>query len=135
MTSTTKHPTGIPALRTIAMPRDANANGDIFGGWLLAQMDLAGAVIAHERAYGRTATVAIEALSFLAPVRIGDTVSCYAELVRTGRSSMRVKIETFVRRHGDLSVVKVTEGLFTYVAIDTEGRPRPLAAPEPPSAE
>jgi hypothetical protein len=91
---TIEHPTGIPALRTIAMPRDANANGDIFGGWLLAQMDLAGAVVAHERSSGRTATVAIEALSFLAPVRMG---------------------------------------VFTYVAIDTEGKPRQLPDVEPPA--
>lgn len=124
-------PTGIPALRTIAMPRDANANGDIFGGWLLSQMDLAGAVIAHERCKGRTATVAVEAMSFLAPVKIGDTVSCYAELVGTGRTSMRVRIQTFVRRQTSREVVKVTEGLFTYVAIDEAGKSRPL----PPETE
>ncbi len=119
-------PSGMPALRTIAMPKDANPNGDIFGGWLLSQMDLAGAVVAHERARGRTATVAVEAMSFLAPVRIGDTVSCYAELVATGRSSMKVRIETFVQRRTDHSVVKVTDGTFTYVAIDGEGKSRPL---------
>ena len=130
MTSTTQ-PGGIPALKTIAMPRDANANGDIFGGWLLAQMDLAGAVIAHERCRGRTATVAVEAMSFIAPVKIGDTVSCFAELVGTGRSSMRVRIQTFVRRQSNQEVVRVTEGLFTYVAIDEEGRSRPL----PPETE
>jgi acyl-CoA thioesterase YciA len=123
---TTTLPGGIPALKTIAMPRDANANGDIFGGWLLAQMDLAGAVVAHERGHGRTATVAVEAMSFIAPVKIGDTVSCYAELVGTGRTSMRVRIQTFVRRQASQEVVKVTEGLFTYVAIDEAGRSRPL---------
>lgn len=123
---TTLLPAGVPALRTIAMPKDANPNGDIFGGWLLSQMDLAGAVVAHERARGRTATVAVEAMSFLAPVRIGDTVSCYAALAGTGRSSMKVKIETFVQRRHDHSVVKVTDGTFTYVAIDDEGRSRAL---------
>lgn len=130
MTTSHPEPGGIPALRTIAMPRDANANGDIFGGWLLAQMDLAGAVIAQERGRGRTATVAVESMSFLAPVKMGDTVSCYAELVSTGRTSMRVRIQTFVRRRDDQSVVKVTEGLFTYVAIDEEGRSRALPALE-----
>jgi acyl-CoA thioesterase YciA len=119
-------PEGMPALKTIAMPRDANANGDIFGGWLLAQMDLAGAVLAHERSCGRTATVAVETMSFIAPVQVGDTVSCYAELVATGRSSMRIRIQTFVRRRKDQSVVKVTEGLFTYVAIGDDAKPRPL---------
>jgi acyl-CoA thioesterase YciA len=126
VTESTQEPGGIPALRTIAMPRDANANGDIFGGWLLSQMDLAGAVVAQERCCGRTATVAVEGMSFLAPVKVGDTVSCHAELVHTGRSSMRVRIRAYVRRLKDQSVVKVTEGLFTYVAIDDEGRSRAL---------
>lgn len=118
-----------PALRTIAMPADANANGDIFGGWLLSQMDLAGAVVAYDRARGRIATVAIDAMSFLRPVYIGDLVSCYADIVKTGRSSMRVKVETFVRRRQGHAVERVTEGLFTYVAIDDAGQSRPLDDP------
>ena len=125
---TTLLPAGVPALRTIAMPKDANPNGDIFGGWLLSQMDLAGAVVAHERARGRTATVAVDAMSFLAPVQVGDTVSCYAALSATGRTSMKVRIETFVQRRSDHSVVKVTDGTFTYVAIDEKGKARPLPA-------
>jgi acyl-CoA thioesterase YciA len=115
-----------PALRTIAMPGDANPNGDIFGGWLLAQMDLAGGVVAVQRAHGRVATIAIEAMKFHKPVLIGDQVSCYAWILKTGRSSITMKIETWVRRiRGDVHI-KVTEGVFTYVAIDTERHPRPL---------
>lgn len=116
----------VPAIRTIAMPADANANGDIFGGWVLAQMDLAGGVTAVRRAQGRCATVAVDAMSFHLPVFIGDEVSCYAEIVRIGRSSIAIKVETFATRFKAGDTVKVTEGLFTYVAIDDTGRPRPV---------
>ena len=118
-------PTGAPALRTIAMPADTNPNGDIFGGWILSQMDLAGGAAAYERAAGRVATVAVDAITFHRPVRIGDLVSCYAEIVRIGRSSLTVEIDTFVRRRDGGATEKVTEGTFTYVAIDESGRPRP----------
>ena len=126
-------PQGQPALRTIAMPADANPNGDIFGGWLLSQMDLAGSVVAYERAGGRIATVAIDAMSFRQPVFIGDLVSCYAETKRVGRTSIHVEVLTFVRRRRIGEVILVTDGLFTYVAIDEQGRPRPVppAGPEP----
>ncbi len=119
-------PAGVPCLRTIAMPADSNPNGDMFGGWVLGQMDLAGAVVAYERANGRIATVALEAMKFLAPVYIGDVVSCYAEIVHIGRTSLRVRVDTWVRRREDHSVVKVTEGVITYVAIDGTGKPRPV---------
>ena len=115
-----------PALRTVAMPADANANGDIFGGWLLAQMDLAGAVPAMRRARGRVATVAVQAMSFHRPVLIGDLVSCYAEIARVGQTSLTVMVETWVERHFGGSIEKVTGGVFTYVAIDTNGRKRPV---------
>ena len=115
-----------PALRTLAMPADANSNGDIFGGWLLAQMDLAGAVPAMRRAKGRVATVAVQAMSFHRPVLIGDLVTCYAEIARIGRTSLTVMVETWVERHFGGSVEKVTEGVFTYVAIDTAGKKRPV---------
>jgi acyl-CoA thioesterase YciA len=115
-----------PALRTVAMPADANANGDIFGGWLLAQMDLAGAVPAMRRARGRVATVAVQAIKFHRPVLIGDVVSCYAEITRIGRTSITIDVETWVERHFGGSVEKVTEGVFTYVAIDPAGKPRPV---------
>ncbi|MEM7443672.1 MAG: acyl-CoA thioesterase [Pseudomonadota bacterium] len=119
-----------PALKTIAMPADANPNGDIFGGWLLSQMDLAGAAVAYYRAGGRIATIAVDGMSFLQPVFIGDLVSFYAQVVRVGTTSLRVRIDSYVRRRRDHSRVKVTEGVFTYVAIDDEGRPRPVP-PDP----
>ena len=119
-------PEGQPALRTIAMPADANPNGDIFGGWLLSQMDLAGSVVAYERARGRIATVAIDAMSFRQPVFIGDLVSCYATVNRVGNTSIRVKVETYVRRRESRAQILVTDGLFTYVAIDPRGHPRPV---------
>ncbi|MEX2009393.1 MAG: acyl-CoA thioesterase [Dongiaceae bacterium] len=118
-----------PALRTIAMPADANPNGDIFGGWLMAQMDLAGSVEAVRRARGRVATVAVDAMSFHRPVFIGDLVSCYARLVRSGRTSLTVDVETWVERRADGAAERVTEGVFTYVALGPDGRPRPLASP------
>lgn len=119
-------PAGETMLRTIAMPADTNPNGDIFGGWLLAQMDLAGGSYAHHRAGGRVATVAIEAMSFHLPVWVGDQVSCYCETARIGNTSISVHIETWVRRHHDGKVEKVTEGVFTFVAIDERGRKRSI---------
>jgi acyl-CoA thioesterase YciA len=120
-------PTGEPALRTIAMPADANPNGDIFGGWLLSQMDLAGGAVAKESACGRVATIAIEAMKFHKPVMIGDEVSCYCRVARSGNTSITIAIESWVRRSAGRERQKVTEGMFTYVAIDTDHRPRPIA--------
>lgn len=114
-----------PALRAIAMPADTNPNGDIFGGWLLAQMDLAGGTVAVRRAQGRVATVGIEAMTFHQPVFVGDEVSCFATIEKVGRTSMRIRIETWVRRdRAGATPIKVTEGVFTYVAIGTDRRPR-----------
>ena len=121
-------PAGEPALRAIAMPADANPFGDIFGGWLLAQMDLAGGTVATRRAKGRTATVAITAMSFHRPVFIGDEVSCYAEIIRVGKSSITVKVESWARRGTGEEKIEVTEGIFTYVAVDNDRRPRPVPA-------
>lgn len=115
-----------PALRTIAMPGDANPNGDIFGGWVVGQMDLAGGSVCFQRCHGRVATVAIEAMKFHAPVMIGDEFSCYAQIRRIGRTSLTVDIEAWARRMMGGSPVLVTEGVFTYVAIDHTGRPRPV---------
>jgi acyl-CoA thioesterase YciA len=119
-------PAGEPALRAIAMPADANPFGDIFGGWLLSQMDLAGGTVATRRAKGRTATIAITAMSFHRPVLIGDEVTCYAEIIRIGRTSITVKVESWVRRGTGEEKIGVTEGIFTYVAVDSERRPRPV---------
>jgi acyl-CoA thioesterase YciA len=124
-------PAGLePALRAIAMPGDANPNGDIFGGWLLAQMDLAGGSVATQRARGRCATVAITEMVFHMPVYIGDEVSCYAQIQRVGRTSITIHIESWARRHRRDTRVKVTEGTFTYVAIGEDRRPRAV----PPEA-
>jgi acyl-CoA thioesterase YciA len=113
-----------PAVRTIAMPADTNPSGDIFGGWLLAQMDLAGGTVALLRARGRVVTVAIERMTFHRPVFVGDLVSCYAEIVKVGRTSLTVQIETAVTRHETGEEMKVTEGTFTYVHVDENGRPQ-----------
>jgi acyl-CoA thioesterase YciA len=123
-------PAGEPQLRTVAMPKDANANGDIFGGWVLSQMDIAGGVLASRRAKGRIATVAVEAMRFHKPIYVGDLVSCHAALVRVGTTSITVRIQTWVDRRVSGEAVKVTEGTFVYVAIDERGRPRPVPAAE-----
>ena len=120
------HPLGEPALRTVAMPADTNASGDIFGGWILSQMDLAGGVVAERRAGGRVATVAIEAMRFHLPVFVGDRVSCYATIQRVGRTSIAVAVETWVVRRDGQEHVRVTEGVFTYVAIGPDRKPRPV---------
>lgn len=113
-------------IRTIAQPADTNANGDVFGGWLLAQMDLGGAVLARGVARSRVVTVAVEAMSFVAPVNVGDTVTCYARLVETGRTSMKIDLEAWVDHFTDGREVRVTHGRFTYVAIDDAGKPHPV---------
>jgi acyl-CoA thioesterase YciA len=115
-----------PALRSIAMPADANPNGDIFGGWILSQMDLAGGNVAVQRAKGRVATVAITAMAFHLPVYVGDEVSCYCSMEKIGRTSMAIKVETWARRGLTGETVKVTEGIFTYVALGPDRRPRPV---------
>jgi acyl-CoA thioesterase YciA len=133
----TEQPRGRLALRTLAMPADANINGDIFGGWVLAQMDLAGGIAAGARAQGRVATVAIDALAFVRPVAVGDVLSIYAHVERVGRTSMAILLEAWVRRNRAGRVEKVTAATFTFVAIDDHGRPRPVppeAAP-PPEAD
>ncbi|MBI3453607.1 MAG: acyl-CoA thioesterase [Rhodospirillales bacterium] len=126
MTEAAVPPPVEPALRAIAMPADTNPNGDIFGGWLLAQMDLAGGSIANQRARGRVATVAIEAMTFHLPVFVGDEVSCYGIVQRIGRTSITVAVETWVRRRDGDERVKVTQGVFTYVAIGADRKPRPV---------
>ena len=124
MTEIGKRPAGEPAIRTLAMPADTNPNGDIFGGWLMAQMDVAGGVAAVRRAKGRVATVAVAAMSFHKPVFVGDLVSCYARIEKVGRTSMTVKVETWIDRTRSGEQLKVTEGTFVYVALDDEGQPR-----------
>ncbi len=124
-------PTAEPAIRTVAMPGDTNPNGDIFGGWLLSQMDLAGGWAASRLARGRVATVAIDALSFLHPVRVGDEVSVWAELSSVGRTSMKFRISAWRRPRDSDRHMRVTEATFTFVALDSDGRPRPVGPPAP----
>ena len=124
-------PAGPPTIRVVAMPADANAAGDIFGGWLMSQMDLAAGTAAALRARGRCVTVAIDKVILHQPVLIGDEVSLYTDIVRTGRSSMSIHVQTWRRARHSHETVKVTEGVFTFVAIDDERRPRPLP-PEVP---
>ena len=112
------------ASRAIAMPRDTNPDGDIFGGWLVSQMDLAAGTIAALKAKGRVVTVAINGFTFHKPVFVGDEVSCYAELVKIGQTSMTIRVEAWVRRRRSNETLKVTEGVFTFVAIDENHQPR-----------
>jgi acyl-CoA thioesterase YciA len=121
-------PSGEPVIRTIAMPADTNPNGDIFGGWLMAQMDMAGGSAAGRRARGRTATVAVASMSFLRPVKVGDEVSLYASILSVGHSSMRISVEAWRRPRGE-GMSKVTEAVFVFVAIGADGRPRPVDEP------
>ncbi len=115
-----------PHLRTVAMPRDTNPSGDIFGGWTLSQMDLAGGTFAAQVSGGRVATVSIQAMEFLRPVAVGDEVSCYCSLVKSGETSLTIRIETWAKARGTQEGEKVTEGTFTFVAIDENGKPRTL---------
>ena len=123
-----------PTLRVVPMPSDVNVNGDIFGGWIMAQVDIAGAIPAVRRAGGRVATVAVNSFVFKQPVMLGDTVSFYASVVRTGRTSITTEVEVYAERYvnrdangyGTVSVVKVTEATLTYVAIGEDRRPREL---------
>lgn len=117
-----------PVIRTIAMPSDTNPEGDIFGGWLVSQMDLAGATVAFGLSRGRCATVAIDGMVFLNPVAVGDEVSLFARVLKVGRTSVRVSVEAWRRRRDSGEGAKVTEGAFTFVAIDEQRRPRALPA-------
>jgi len=119
---------GEPMIRTLPRPADANASSDIFGGWVLSQMDIAGAIPAIKRAAGRVATVAIDAMVFHAPIFVGDIVSVYAEVAKVGRTSLTVSIETIAQRRGNGEIVRVTEATFVYVALDDAGKPRPVPA-------
>jgi acyl-CoA thioesterase YciA len=119
-----REPRGELSIRTLAMPADTNQNGDIFGGWVLGQMDIAGGIFASKIARGRCVTIAVDAMTFRKPVYVGDVVCVYAGLIRTGRTSITVRVETWVIRRNETGRILVTEGNFTYVAIDANGRPR-----------
>jgi len=116
-------------LRVVPGPGDINANGHIFGGWVLSQMDIAAGIVASRRANGPVATIAIDRMEFIAPIHLRDLISVYAEVESVGRTSMKVRIEVIASRDRGTTEVKVTEGLFTFVAIDDQARPRPVEAP------
>ena len=112
--------------RTVAMPSDTNPNGDIFGGWLLSQMDVAGGILAKKVAYGRVVTVAIEAMKFLLPVKVGDIVTCYGNILMKGNTSIKIKLRVTAQGQNNEEPKEVTNGTFIYVAIDSDGNPRQL---------
>ena len=121
-------------VRVVPMPADTNSMGDIFGGWIMSQVDIAGAIAAARRAQGRVVTVAVNALEFKKPVFVGDVVSCYAEVARVGRTSITVKIDVYAERRAALENVQVTEATFTYVAVGDDGRPRVVPKENPSTA-
>ena len=116
-------PCGKLTIRTLAMPADTNPSGDIFGGWVMSQLDIAGAIAASERVKGRTATVAVEAMNFIAPVKVGDVLCVYCEVKSIGNTSISISVEAWARRHRFHDRVKVTKGTFIYVAIGEDGKP------------
>ncbi|MEA1072301.1 acyl-CoA thioesterase [Sphingomonas sp. LY160] len=119
-------PNDQPVLRVVPGPSDINANGHIFGGWILSQMDIAAGIVASRRANGSVATIAIDRMEFIAPIHLRDVISVFAHVEHVGRTSMKVKIEVIASRDRGATEVKVTEGLFTFVAIDEQARPRPV---------
>lgn len=124
--SLSSHPQGVLVIKTIAMPADTNRYGDMFGGWLVSQMDLGGAVLAHSASRARMTTVAIDRMVFIQPVYVGDVVSCYAKVIKKGRTSVGINVEVWVERLENYAIEKVTEGLFTYVSIGEDRKPTPI---------
>ncbi len=119
-------PRGTLTVRTIAMPGDTNANGDIFGGWVMSRMDQAGGIAGVDRAQGRVVTIAVDAMTFFRPVKVGDVLAVYTEIESVGRTSMKIHVEAWAKRFRTTLHEKVTDATFTFVAIDEEGRPRPV---------
>ena len=127
MTGTTPaQPNGTLTVRTIAMPADTNANGDIFGGWVMAHMDQAGGIAGVERAQGRVVTVKVDSMTFIAPMKVGDVLEIYTAIESVGRTSMKIRIEAWAQRFQTTRSDKVTDALFTFVAVDDNGKPRPV---------
>ncbi len=126
---TPKQPSGELVTRTVAMPKDTNPNGDIFGGWLMSQMDLGSGILASKTAKTRVVTAALDGMAFLQPVRVGDTVACYARVESIGRTSMKIPVEVWVQRYMRTEQLLVTRAVFTYVAIDQDGKPVAVERP------
>jgi acyl-CoA thioesterase YciA len=119
-------PNGELVIRTIAMPADTNPSGDIFGGWIMSQMDLGSGILASKTARSRVVTVAVDGMSFLQPVRVGDTIACYARVEKIGRTSMKIPVEVWAQRYRRQKRLLVTRAVFTYVAVDEAGSPIPV---------
>ncbi|MBT0717072.1 acyl-CoA thioester hydrolase YciA [Rosenbergiella epipactidis] len=131
MSEVIRSPQGEMVLRTLAMPADTNANGDIFGGWVMSQMDMGGAILAKEIAEGRVVTVRVDGMTFLKPVAVGDVVSCYASCIKTGNSSITINVEVWIKKVSSEPIGQrycTTEAVFIYVAVDEQGKPRSLPA-------
>lgn len=133
MATSGSNPAALPdpqdlAILTTAMPADTNPSGDIFGGWLMSMMDLAAGNVAARISRGRVATIAVDGMVFLTPVQVGDEVSVYAQIISIGRTSMKLKVDAYRRKRESLEKTRVTEGVFTFVAIDDAGKPRPVNA-------
>lgn len=126
MSETSAEPRGTLTVRTMAMPADTNANGDIFGGWVMSRMDQAGGIAGVERAMGRVVTVAVESMNFIQPMKVGDVLSVYCDIDKVGRTSMKINVEAFAKRFLTGERHKVTDATFTFVAVDEDGKPRPV---------
>lgn len=126
MTDPSAEPRGTLTVRTMAMPVDTNANGDIFGGWVMSRMDQAGGIAGVERAMGRVVTVAVESMNFIQPMKVGDVLCVYCDIEKVGRTSMKIYVEAFAKRFLTGERHKVTDATFTFVAIDEDGKPRPV---------
>ncbi len=137
-TNTGRQSKGVLLLRTLAMPSNTNANGDIFGGWIMSKMDIGGAILAKEIAHGRVVTVAVNSMTFIKPIAVGDVVCCYGECVKIGRSSIQIKIEVWVKKVASEPIGErycVTEAVFTFVAVDAQGKPRAIPRDNNPEVE
>ena len=127
MTERSNHPEGVLSLQNIAMPADTNWSGDVFGGWIVSQMDLAGAIHVERLSKGRCATIAINQMTFLVPVKVGNVISCYTKILKVGNTSVQVQIEVWNSHDDSREPVRITEGVFTFVAVDVNGNKRQIA--------
>ncbi|PRD31429.1 UNVERIFIED_CONTAM: putative acyl-CoA thioester hydrolase [Trichonephila clavipes] len=127
MTERLNHPEGMLSLQTIAMPADTNWSGDVFGGWIVSQMDLAGAIHVERFSKGRCATIAINQMTFLVPVKVGNVISCYTKILKVGNTSVQVQIEVWNSHDDSREPVRITEGVFTFVAVDVKGNKRQIS--------
>lgn len=127
MTERSNHPEGVLSLQNIAMPADTNWSGDVFGGWIVSQMDLAGAIHVERLSKGRCATIAINEMTFLVPVKVGNVISCYTKILKVGNTSVQVQIEVWNSHDNSREPIRITQGIFTFVAVDVNGNKRQIS--------